>query len=93
MTRRSIAAVLSPLLIGLLLTVNAPVVGADPPCILDNAGNCAAQVAASDGQVEYDQIRIALEMASAASTAPIAASLSGPTGGSYEEMATASMSN
>jgi hypothetical protein len=93
MTRRSIAAALSPLLVGLLISASAPAVGADPPCILDNAGNCAAQVAASDGQAEYDQIRIALEMASAASTAPIAASLSGPTGGSYEEMATSSMSN
>jgi hypothetical protein len=93
MTRRTVTAVLGPLLIGLLVALNAPAVSADPPCILDNAGNCAAQVAASDGQAEYDQIRIALEMASAAATAPIAASLSGPTGGSYEEMATASMSN
>jgi hypothetical protein len=42
MTRRSITAVLAPLLVGLLISVSAPAVGADAPCILDNAGNCAA---------------------------------------------------
>jgi hypothetical protein len=42
MTRRTVTAVLGPLLIGLLVALNAPAVSADPPCILDNAGNCAA---------------------------------------------------
>jgi hypothetical protein len=39
MTRRSIAAVLASLLVGLLVTVNAPAVGA---CELDGSWNCAA---------------------------------------------------
>jgi hypothetical protein len=42
MTRRSISTVLGSLLVGLLIALNAPAVSADAPCILDNAGNCAA---------------------------------------------------
>jgi hypothetical protein len=60
MTRRSIATVLGSLLVGLLLIVNATAISAadingggsapltvssDTPCILDNAGNCAAREA------------------------------------------------
>ncbi len=101
MTRRTVTAVLGPLLIGLLVALNAPAVSADPPCILDNAGNCAAAsgrdftteqiaafdslsatapgvTAASGGQGEDDAIRTALDMANAATTAPVAAYLSSP---------------
>jgi hypothetical protein len=42
MTRRSITAVLGSLFVALFIAVNAPAVSADAPCILDNAGNCAA---------------------------------------------------
>jgi hypothetical protein len=95
MTCRSITAGLGSLLVALLIAINAPAVGADPPCILDNAGNCATApgvVVGSGGQVEEDQIRTALEMASAASTAPIAAALSGPASAPSEPMASAAWS-
>jgi hypothetical protein len=45
MTRRSISAILTSLLVGLLVVVIAPTVSADGPCLLDNQGNCGAQEA------------------------------------------------
>lgn len=88
MTRRSITAVLAPLLVGLLISVGAPAVGADALCILDNAGNCAAQVAPRDGQAEYDMIRTALEMVGTATTVPVAADVTGPAGEPYQQTTT-----
>jgi hypothetical protein len=83
MTRCSITTVLRSFLVALVIAVSAPAVGADPPCILDNMGDCAAEAAAGGGQAEYDMIRTALEMASAA-TSPAAVNLAGPASEPYQ---------
>jgi hypothetical protein len=48
-------------------------------------------VAASNGQSEYDMIRTALEMASAATTIPVAVNLAGPSSEPYQQMTTRSV--
>ena len=40
MTHRRTRTVLGSLLIGLIVTVNAPIVRADAPCITDGQGEC-----------------------------------------------------
>jgi hypothetical protein len=71
MTRRGITALLVPVLAALLVALNAPAVGADAPCILNNAGNCAAAAGR-----DFTTQRIA-EFDAMSATAPGAAVVSG----------------
>jgi hypothetical protein len=47
MACRTVHTAIVSMLVGIMLAANAVLVGADGPCILDNAGNCASVVLAS----------------------------------------------
>jgi hypothetical protein len=65
-----------------------PISNVAAPCITDGEGNCAAQVAAGDGQAEYDTILTAMEKVGTATTIPVDANLTGPAGEAYQQMTT-----